>query len=465
MMRLAARVIEVRLTTLLGSNLLRVTAAPAPRFRRRYSPYRLSEIPGVATSTYRTEKDSMGAMEVPADAYLRRPDPSGRAELPDQPAPRPSRLDPRDGPDQEGRGPGQHGPRPAQPRPRRADRPGRAGRGRRQARRPVRRRHLPDRQRHVDEHEHQRGDRRGRQREAHRPARGQVAGPPQRRREHGPVVQRRDPDGDPRRGAGGGPQEADPGPGEPPEAPASQGRGVRSASSRSAGPTCRTPCRSAWARSSPATPRRSSTASAGSTRPAPSLAELAIGGTAVGTGINTHAEFPQKMAEQLGHDTGLEFRPAANSFEAMANRDAAVEVSGALKTVAISLSNIANNIRWLASGPALRDRRDQDPRTPAGQLDHAGQGQPGHPRGGDDGRGAGRRQRRDDRLGQRPGVELRPQRDDARHRLQPAPVDRPARQRREAPGREVRRRREASRAARKSRGWSGSRPTRPAAAI
>ena len=82
-----------------------------------------------------------------------------------------------------------------------------------------------------------------------------------------------------------------------------------------------------------------------------SLAELAIGGTAVGTGINTHADFPQKMAEQLNHDTGLDFRPASNTFEAMANRDAAVEVSGALKTVAISLSNIANNIRWLASGP------------------------------------------------------------------------------------------------------------------
>ena len=81
------------------------------------------------------------------------------------------------------------------------------------------------------------------------------------------------------------------------------------------------------------------------------LAELGIGGTALGTGINTHAEFPQRMAAQLSHDTGLPFRPAANNFEALANRDAAVEVSGALKTVAISLSNIANNIRWLASGP------------------------------------------------------------------------------------------------------------------
>jgi len=82
-----------------------------------------------------------------------------------------------------------------------------------------------------------------------------------------------------------------------------------------------------------------------------SLAELAIGGTALGTGINTHAEFPQRMAAALSQATGLTLRPASNSFEAMANRDAAVEASGALKTIAISLSNIANNIRWLASGP------------------------------------------------------------------------------------------------------------------
>ncbi|WP_435015300.1 class II fumarate hydratase [Tundrisphaera sp. TA3] len=87
------------------------------------------------------------------------------------------------------------------------------------------------------------------------------------------------------------------------------------------------------------------------TQASDALCELVIGGTAVGTGINTHAEFPQRMAAELGKDTGLEFRPASNCFEAMANRDAAVEVSGALKTVAISLSNIANNIRWLASGP------------------------------------------------------------------------------------------------------------------
>jgi fumarate hydratase class II len=81
------------------------------------------------------------------------------------------------------------------------------------------------------------------------------------------------------------------------------------------------------------------------------LAELPIGGTAVGTGINTHAEFPERMTAQLCKETGLAFRPAESPFEAMANRDAAVEASGAVKTAAISMSNIANNIRWLASGP------------------------------------------------------------------------------------------------------------------
>jgi fumarate hydratase class II len=81
------------------------------------------------------------------------------------------------------------------------------------------------------------------------------------------------------------------------------------------------------------------------------LAELPIGGTALGTGLNTHPEFAPRVIALLSQETGLSFCAAANPFEAMANRDAAVEASGALKTVAISLSNIANNIRWLASGP------------------------------------------------------------------------------------------------------------------
>jgi len=82
-----------------------------------------------------------------------------------------------------------------------------------------------------------------------------------------------------------------------------------------------------------------------------SLRELAIGGTAVGTGINTHPEFGARMAERISAITGVEFREAENHFEAQAARDAVVEMSGMLKVVACSLMKIANDLRWLASGP------------------------------------------------------------------------------------------------------------------
>jgi fumarate hydratase class II len=82
-----------------------------------------------------------------------------------------------------------------------------------------------------------------------------------------------------------------------------------------------------------------------------SLRELAIGGTAVGTGINTHPEFGRRMAEKISAITGVQFREAENHFEAQAARDALVEMSGMLKVVACSLMKIANDIRWLASGP------------------------------------------------------------------------------------------------------------------
>jgi fumarate hydratase class II len=81
------------------------------------------------------------------------------------------------------------------------------------------------------------------------------------------------------------------------------------------------------------------------------LGELALGGTAVGTGINSHPEFARKVIERLNDLSGLEFREAENHFEAQGARDAAVETSGALKTVAVSLYKIANDIRWLGSGP------------------------------------------------------------------------------------------------------------------
>ena len=81
------------------------------------------------------------------------------------------------------------------------------------------------------------------------------------------------------------------------------------------------------------------------------LYELPLGGTAVGTGLNSHPEYAVKAAEKLGALTSLPFVTAPNKFEALAGRDAAVFASGALKTLAVSLNKIANDIRWLASGP------------------------------------------------------------------------------------------------------------------
>jgi fumarate hydratase, class II len=81
------------------------------------------------------------------------------------------------------------------------------------------------------------------------------------------------------------------------------------------------------------------------------LSELAIGGTAVGTGINCHEDFGRLVAAELTRVTGVHFREAVNHFEAQHAKDAYVETSGVLKTVAVSLSKIANDIRWMGSGP------------------------------------------------------------------------------------------------------------------
>ncbi len=81
------------------------------------------------------------------------------------------------------------------------------------------------------------------------------------------------------------------------------------------------------------------------------LYELALGGTAVGTGLNTHPEFAVKAAKQISEITGKPFITARNKFEALAAHDAMVEFSGVLKTLAASLMKIANDIRWLGSGP------------------------------------------------------------------------------------------------------------------
>jgi fumarate hydratase, class II len=83
----------------------------------------------------------------------------------------------------------------------------------------------------------------------------------------------------------------------------------------------------------------------------PDLYELAIGGTAVGTGLNTHPEFAERVAAGIAELTGLPFVSAPNKFAALAAHDALVQASGTLRTLAVSLMKIANDLRWLASGP------------------------------------------------------------------------------------------------------------------
>jgi fumarate hydratase class II len=83
----------------------------------------------------------------------------------------------------------------------------------------------------------------------------------------------------------------------------------------------------------------------------PRVAELPLGGTAVGTGINTPQGFAPRVIEELSNRTGLHFTEARNHFEAQGARDALVELSGAVRTVAVSLTKICNDLRWMSSGP------------------------------------------------------------------------------------------------------------------
>lgn len=83
----------------------------------------------------------------------------------------------------------------------------------------------------------------------------------------------------------------------------------------------------------------------------PRLCELPLGGTAVGTGINTPAGFSARVIELIAENTGLPFKEATNHFEAQAAQDSLVEMSGALRTIAVSLTKIANDLRWMGSGP------------------------------------------------------------------------------------------------------------------
>ena len=115
------------------------------------------------------------------------------------------------------------------------------------------------------------------------------------------------------------------------------------------------------------------------------LTELAIGGTAVGTGINSHPEYAERMARQISKLTGLPFVSAPNKFESLAAHDAQTALSGMLKTMALSLLKISNDVRMLGSGPRAGARRALAPRERAREQHHAREGEPDAVRGDDDG--------------------------------------------------------------------------------
>ncbi len=160
----------------------------------------------------------------------------------------------------------------------------------------------------------------------------------------------------------------------------------------------------------------------------PRVAELPLGGTAVGTGINAPPGFGGRVIAEVAATTGLPLTEARDHFEAQGARDALVELSGQLRTIAVSLTKVANDLRWMGSGPRAGLGRDQPARPAARQQHHARQGEPGDPRGHAHGVRAGRRQRRHHRLGGCVG-ELRAERHAAAHRAQPPRVDPAALQR------------------------------------
>ena len=167
------------------------------------------------------------------------------------------------------------------------------------------------------------------------------------------------------------------------------------------------------------------------------LRELPLGGTAVGTGLNRHVDLPKKMLRHLEQRTGIAFYEAKNHFEAQGGKDAVVEASGQLKTIAVSLFKIANDIRWLGSGPRCGIGEIQLPATQPGSSIMPGKVNPGHVRIGDDGVRAGDRQRHDHHLGRRER-EFRAQRDDAGDGTQSSRIDPIAGERRRCFLREMR---------------------------
>ena len=123
------------------------------------------------------------------------------------------------------------------------------------------------------------------------------------------------------------------------------------------------------------------------------LKALPQGGTAVGSGINAHPEFSARCTAHLSAATGMQFRPKDNLFEGLAAQDSAVEFGAQLKVLAVSLMKIANDLRWMNSGPLAGPGGDPPAGPAARQQHHAGQGQPGDPGGGVHGVCAGDRLR------------------------------------------------------------------------
>ena len=159
------------------------------------------------------------------------------------------------------------------------------------------------------------------------------------------------------------------------------------------------------------------------------LGQIPLGGTAVGTGLNTHPEFAERVRARLAAETGLTISPPADPFEAQAARDGARRgVGRAQDGRRLADEDRERPPRSWAPGPRAGLAEIFAARAPEGQLDHARQGQPGHPRGRDAGRGAGDRQRRGDR-GRRHAGPLRAERLRADDGAEPARLDPAARER------------------------------------
>ena len=153
------------------------------------------------------------------------------------------------------------------------------------------------------------------------------------------------------------------------------------------------------------------------------LLEVNMGATAVGTGLNADPDYITAVVKYLAEFSGFPIRTAEDLVDATQNTDCYTEVSAALKVCMMNLSKIANDLRLMASGPALRPLRAQPAGAPARLLDHARQGEPGHGRGGEPGGLPGHRQRPHHLPGLR-GRPVRAQRHGAGAGLQPAPVHR-----------------------------------------